>query len=140
MTRGPHKLNLRFEELTRSRTFQIPELAESAERNTWTPDRKQYRVWLNNREAAFVTFDAFWPDRLVLYEMVVAKDLRRKGIGSAIIHFAIELAKQLNKPRLTVLVGQIGDLTTKELRAFYAGCGLTPATGDPNAFEIVVTI
>ncbi len=129
---------LKFEEITVERKFSIPELSESAAKNVWREDKKQYRVWLDDQEAAFVTFDTFWPDQLNLYEVVVAKAFRRRGVGSSVIRFAVNLARQMGKARLTVRVGKIGEQTKEEIKSFYLHRGLRPSPNDADLFEIDV--
>jgi GNAT superfamily N-acetyltransferase len=129
-----NNVRLTFEELGRDRPFRTPELMERAIHNSWDKNRKQYRVWLGDQEAAFVTFDIFWPDQLNLYELIVAKDLRNRGIGSSIIGFAVDLAKEMGKPCLTIRAGQIGEQTKEELRCFYQRRGFTADPNDADFF------
>ncbi len=118
--------------------MQSPNSKTSAEKNPLDGNRQQYRVWSENQEAAFITFDIFFPDELNLYEIVVAKNLRGRGIGSVLILFAVDLARTMGKQRLSIRAGQIGEQTKDELIAYYKRRGLIPSTDDPDLlyFEV----
>ena len=125
---------LRWEKLGRERVFSVPELQERQARNPYDEDREQYRVWYAGEEAAFVTYDIFWPDQLNLYEMIVARHLRGRGIGTRILLFSRELAGRMGKPKLSVRAGQFAEKTKEELRGFYLRRGLRFEEHDPNLF------
>jgi hypothetical protein len=127
---------IRFEKLDALRSFKTAELQKSACKNPLDENRAQYRVWLDEQEAAFVTFDIFWPQELNLYEVVVAKDLRRRGVCTAIIRFAANLAVEMGKFALTIRAGQIGEQTKSELIEFYKRRGLEPRSDDPDLLEL----
>ncbi len=125
-------LPLKFEELGNARTFSVHELQISAERNPLDVNRQQYRVWLHEQEAAFITFDIFLPNELNLYEIVVARHLRCRDIGSSVIRFAADLAKSMEKNRLSIRAGQIGEQTKDELISYYKRRGLIQSANDPD--------
>lgn len=130
---------IRFEELGIKRTFASSELQARANDNPLTDARKQYRVWLGDQEAAYLSFDVFWPEEINLYEIFVVSELRDHGIGSACIRFAVDLTKQLEKPRLTVRPKPLSGQSKDDLVAWYVRRGFTPMTDDPELLEIVIT-
>ena len=95
--------SFRFEELHVERTFVSPELQGVAKGNPWTEHRKQYKVLRDGIEVAYVSFDFDRPEGNNLYLLYVAKGFRGQGIGSRCLEFAVELTKELKRPRLTVL-------------------------------------
>ncbi|MHB8301638.1 MAG: GNAT family N-acetyltransferase [Acidobacteriaceae bacterium] len=132
-------LQLRFERLGNERTFLVPELQISATKNPLDNNRAQYRVWLGDEEAAFITFDIFWPDELNLYEIVVAKHLRRRGVGASVIQFAADLARTMEKKRLSIRAGRIGEQTKDELISYYQRRGLVLSADQPDLLYLEVT-
>lgn len=133
------KANIRFEKLGKQRTFASEELQARADSNPLQKGRDQYRVWLEGREAAYVSFDIRGKDELNLYEVFVVEELRKHGVGTEIVLFAIELAKKLEKQRLTVRPGQIADQSEADLVAWYERRGLAPSADDPDLLEIKLT-
>jgi GNAT superfamily N-acetyltransferase len=121
---------IRFEELREERPFTSAELQARAKANPWKKGRKQYRVWLGESEAAYLSFDVFWDDQVNLYEIFVAAEFRKQGVGARCIRFAIDLAKELQKPRVTVRPGYIGGQSKDELRQWYIRKGFNPAKDD----------
>jgi GNAT superfamily N-acetyltransferase len=128
--------SIKFEKLGNERTFSVPELQRSACKNPLDDKRLQYRVWLDGQEAAFVTFDIFLTDELNLYEIVVAKDLRCRGVGSAAIIFAADLGREMGKSRLSIRAGKIGEQSKEELIGFYRRRGLAQSNDDPDLLEL----
>jgi GNAT superfamily N-acetyltransferase len=129
---------LRFEELGEERPFASAELQARAKGNPWKKGRKQYRVWLGESEAAYLSFDVFWDDRVNLYEIFVAAEFRGRGVGIECIRFAIKLTKELQKPRLTVQPGDIGGQSKDELRQWYIRRGFNPVKDEAELLEIIV--
>jgi GNAT superfamily N-acetyltransferase len=134
-----HAEDIRLEELGRVRAFGSPELQTRADGNPLAPGRKQYRVWLGDREAAYLSFDVFWPNQINLYEVFVASEIRNRGVGSACIRFAIGLTKELAKPRLTVLPTPLSDMSENDLIAWYLRRGFTRVADEPKLLEIVLS-
>lgn len=128
----------RFEELGSERIFALPELQARAEANPFGPGRKQYRVWLDKKEAAYLSLDTFWDDQLNLYEIFVAESLRHQGVGTKCIRFAIDLGRQLGKPRLTVRPTPLSSQSKDELIAWYVRRGFVQAKDAPELLEIVL--
>lgn len=129
--------DLRFEELGRVREFALPELQARADNNLLAPGRRQFRVWLGDREAAYLSFD-IWDDELNLYEVFVANAMRGQGIGSEILSLSITFAKQLKKSRLTVCPHPLSDQRPEDLVEWYMRRGFRP-TEDPRRFEIILS-
>ncbi len=128
----------RFEELGSQRTFASAALQARANNNPWTKARKQYRVWFGEVEAAYLSFDIHWPAEINLYELWVVAELRDRGIGSECVRFAIELTKQLGKPRLSVRPGPLDGRTKADNRKWYRSRGFKPMKGEPDLLEIMV--
>lgn len=128
---------IRFEELGIQRTFALADLQARADANPLTEHRKQYRVWMGDREAAYLSFDIAWEDQLNLYEVFVAESMRGKGVGSATIRFAINLGRQMGKPRLTVKPGPLSDQSMADLVAWYMRRGFTHTPEGSQFLEIV---
>jgi GNAT superfamily N-acetyltransferase len=95
-------------------------------------------VKLGDREAAYLSFDVFWPDQINLYEIFVVRDLRNHGIGSECIRFALELTKSLSKPKLTVWPRPLSDQSQDDLVAWYMRRGFTPMLDNSELLEIVL--
>lgn len=133
---SPGELKIRFEELGAQRTFSSAELQERSSCNPWDENRKQYRVWLGGDEAAFLTFDIFWPDELNLYELFVATSYRGIGVGSAAVAFAIDLARTMRKPRLSIRAIPLSNQSQEDLIAWYRRRGLQPSADDPELLII----
>src|SRR5882762_1268588 len=135
----------RFEELGAQRVFTSPELQERADGNPLTTDRKQFRVWLGEAEAAYLSFDINHPEGSMnnLYEICVARDFRNRGVGSECIRFAVELTKQLKKVRLVVRPKPFGPgaWSKTRLRKWYTDRGFKPMKGEywKGLLEIVVS-
>ena len=127
---------VRFEELGAQRSFVLPELEERSRRNPWDEKRQQYRVWLGEQEAAFMTFDIFWENELNLYELFVATSCRGMGVGTAAVAFAINLAKTMRKPRLSIRAIPLSDQSQEQLIAWYVRRGLRPSADDPELLVI----
>ncbi len=132
------ELNVQFEELGQQRTFALAELQLRADGNPLADGQKQYRVLLDGHEAAYASFDTFWEDQLNLYEVFVAGQFRNEGVGTAIIHFAVELCRRMDKPRLTVRPKPLSEQPEAELVAWYLRRGFTPTAEDPKLLEIVL--
>lgn len=132
------KPQIRFEELGQRRIFASAVLQAEANNNPWGPERKQYRVWFGDIEAAYLSFDTNWPDQLRLYELWVVAELRNRGIGSSCVRFAVELTKQLAKPRLTVHPGPLDGRPKAENRKWYRKRGFKCVKGDADSLEIVI--
>ena len=128
--------NIRFEELGKERTFALHELQVRADTNPLAEECRQYRVLLDENEAAYLSFDV-WLDELNLYEVFVAEVLRNQGIGTRIISFAIDLGKQMGKTRLTVRPRPLSDQPEADLVAWYLRRGFTP-TASPELLEIIL--
>ena len=126
---------IRFEKLGRLRTFRSSELQARADNNPLSDARKQYRVWVAESEAAYLSFD-IWPTELSLYEIFVAREFRDCGVGSECIRFAIKLATRLGKPRLTVRPGPLAEQSKEDLIAWYKRRGFTEVAGEPGHFEV----
>ena len=125
-------LTVRFEELGSVRTFSCADLQQRADLNAWDESRRQYRVWMEEREAAFLTFDIFWDDQLNLYEIFVTKEMRGRGIGTEAILFAADLGRKLGKPRLTIRAISLSEQSQEDLIAWYRRRGLLPSADDPE--------
>ena len=132
--------NIRFERLSNERTFASPELQARADSNPLTDGRMQFRVWMGDREAAYLSFDIFWPDQLNLYEIFIVREFRsQRLVGPACVGFGVELARELHKPRLTVLPTPLSEQTTEELVGWYKRRGFTPTDDPRGLLEIVLT-
>ena len=71
-----------------SDSFLSPELQTRAKESSKTPQTTHYRVLANDREVAFVSLGRPFEARagqMVLYEIFVKRDMRRKGIGTAVL-------------------------------------------------------
>ena len=132
------KRNIRFEELDSQRSFAVAELQVRADGNPLTEGRKQYRVWLDDQEAAYLSFDTFWEDQLNLYEVFVAEAVRNQGVGTEIIHFAAKLGRQMDKPRLTVLPEPLSEQPKGDLIGWYMRRGFKVAPDNSELLEIVL--
>jgi GNAT superfamily N-acetyltransferase len=131
--------SIQFEELGSERTFASAELQERANGNPLAEGRKQYRVWLDDSEAAYLTFDTCWEDQLNLYEVFVATAIRNQGVGTKIIRFALDLARKMGKPRLTVRPEPLSEQSKPDLIAWCTHQGFTPTAEDPQLLEIPPT-
>ena len=69
-------------------SFESEELRTRARESSKSPKTMHYRVLADGVEAAFVSLDR-WPEpeisQMVVYEIFVPRDIRRKGIGSAVL-------------------------------------------------------
>ncbi len=127
---------VQFKELGKERTFSLPELQVRADANPLAPGRKQYRVQVDQQDAAYLSFDTFWGDQLNLYEIFVAESFRGQGVGSECICFAVDLAGELGKPRLTVRPTPLSGQSKDNLIAWYVHRGFVPAKDAPELLEI----
>ena len=127
--------NIRLEELGIERVFALPELQTRADGNPSQEGRKQFRVWLDDSEVGFLAFETFWDDQLNLYEIFIADAYRNRGIGTDLIGLAIDFAKRLDKPRLTVRPTPLSKQPLEDLIAWYVRRGFRPTIEDPELFE-----
>jgi GNAT superfamily N-acetyltransferase len=127
-----------FEGLGKERTFALRELQTRADANPLADGRKQFRVWLGNREAAYLSFDTGWEDQLNLYEVFVAEAMRGQGVGTEIISFAIDLCREMGKPRLTVRPTPLSKQSMADLVAWYMRRGFKSAPEGSQLLEIVL--
>jgi GNAT superfamily N-acetyltransferase len=128
--------SLRFEKLGKHRVFALAELQERADHNPLDDGREQYRVWIGDQEAAYLSFDTFYTDQLNMYEIFVASNLWNMGIGTKIIEFAVELGKQMGKTRLTARPRPLSDQSLTDLITWYVNRGFTPDKNEKGLFEI----
>jgi GNAT superfamily N-acetyltransferase len=135
MERAPE---FRFEELGEVRKFSSTELQARADSNPLQDGRKQYLVKLGDREAAYLSFDVFWPDEVNLYEVFVARELRNHGVGSACIQFGVGLTTKLGKSKLTVRPKPLSEQSKGDLIAWYMRRGFTAMADEPELLEIVL--
>jgi GNAT superfamily N-acetyltransferase len=129
---------VQFKELGKERTFSRPDLQVQADANPLAPGRKQYRVQVDQQEAAYLSFDMFWGDQLNLYEIFVAESFRGQGVGSECIRFAVDLARELGKPRVTVRPTPLSGQSKDDLIACYVRSGFVPAKDAPELLEIAL--
>jgi GNAT superfamily N-acetyltransferase len=129
---------VQFEELGKERTFSIPELQTRADANPLAPGRKQYRVQIDQQDAAYLSFDTFWDGQLNLYEIFVAESYRGQGIGSKCISFAVDLAKELGKPRVTVRPTPLSGQSKDNLIAWYVRRDFVPTKDESELLEIAL--
>lgn len=129
---------VQFEELGKVRRFESAELQERADRNPWRNTRKQYRVSFEGKEAGYLSFDISWEDEFNLYEVFILEAIRNQGVGTECIRFAVNLGKELRKPRLTVQPGQISNLTLDDLVSWYKHRGFSVAPDGLEFLEIVL--
>lgn len=66
--------------------FELPELWKRAQESSKSIKTIHYCAVADSREVAFVSLDR-WPElgHIVLYEIFVPKELRRQGIGGAVL-------------------------------------------------------
>ena len=128
---------VQFAELGKERTFSLSELQSRADANPLAPGRKQYRVQVDQRDAAYLSFD-IWDDQLNLYEIFVAESFRGQGVGSECIRFAVDLARGLGKPRVTVRPTPLSGQNKDDLIAWYARRGFVTAKDVPELLEVVL--
>lgn len=133
-------LNFRFEELGSERTFVSSELQSIAKGSPLTKHRKQYKVYRDAVEVAYVDFDFDRPEGNNLYLLYVAKNFRNQGIGSECLKFAVQLTKDLGRPRLLVRPAPFGrkyknraerKTAEKKLKQWYINHGFKPMRGKP---------
>ena len=129
---------VQFKELGKERTFSLPDLQVRADANPLAPGRKQYRVQVYKQDAAYLSFDTFLGDQLNLYEIFVAASFRGQGIGSECIRFAVDLARELGKPRVTVRPTPLSGQSKDDLIAWYVRRGFVSAKDAPELLEIAL--
>ena len=132
MNMKPANEEIRFEVLGSQRIFESAELQDRANQNSWDEWRKQYRIWLGDHEAAFMTFDIFLPNELNLYELFVATEYRGHGVGTAAIRFAADLGRRMGKAQLSIRARPLSGQSQDDLIAWYIRRGLTPRAEDPE--------
>jgi GNAT superfamily N-acetyltransferase len=135
----PSVRQVQFKELDKERTFSRPELQTLADANPLAPGRKQYRVQVDQQDAAHLSFDTFWEDQLNLYEMFVAEFFCGSGIGSECIRFAVDLARELGKPRFTVRPTPLSGQSKDDLIAWYVHRGFESAGAVSTTYSNVIT-
>jgi GNAT superfamily N-acetyltransferase len=79
-------MEIRLIEAVTHLDFESPELRKRAQESSKSIKTTHYRAIANTREVAFVSLDR-WPElgHMVLYEIFIAKKLRRQGIGSDVL-------------------------------------------------------
>jgi GNAT superfamily N-acetyltransferase len=129
---------VQFKELGQERKFTMPELQTRADANPLAPGRKQYRVQVDEQDAAYLSFDTFWGDQLNLYEIFVTETFRGQRVGSECILFAVDLARELGKSRVTVRPTPLSSQSKDDLIAWYVRRGFVPAKDAPELLEIAL--
>ena len=120
-------MNLSLEELHEERQYLSPELRARADRTTWTENRLQYVVYQDGDQVAFLSFDLPFEEGLVLYELFVTKEHRRRGIGSALIQEAERIASSRGYSQLVVRPEPLfKDMSMEQLIRWYEERGFTP--------------
>ncbi len=66
--------------------FEFPELRQRSQESSKSENTIHYRVTKDGQEVAFISLDRWpTPNYMVLYEIYVAKKMRRQGIGTAVL-------------------------------------------------------
>ncbi len=88
MAFGEQKMKIQLIKIEAEDCFESPELRTRARESSKSPKTIHYRVLVDDVEAAFVSLDR-WPEpevsQMVVYEIFVPRDMRRKGIGSVVL-------------------------------------------------------
>jgi ribosomal protein S18 acetylase RimI-like enzyme len=88
-------------------------------------------------EAAYVALDVL-PDRCVLYELWVRRNLRERGIGSDVARATEDVAQELGRRVLTVRPSSLDGSQLERLLKFYLRLGYSVDPGDPELLNKTV--
>jgi len=126
-------MDLRLEEMRDERPGLSAELQSRAFRTPWTDKRVQYVVYKGGNQVAILFFDLCVCDGLVLYELFVAKEYRRRGIGTALIREAEVVASSRGYSQLVLRPRPLEDgLSCEQLVRWYRARGFTPSVDRPD--------
>ncbi len=131
-------MKLRFKLLTEVDKKGICELSlkSRAENNPLRPSRRQYIIWLENKEIAYLSFDLF-PEQhfLVIYEIFVANDYRNQGFGTQILADAEQLIQKWGYNKIKLVPKSLEPKTSgKKLAKWYKEKGFIE---DPTNSQVL---
>jgi GNAT superfamily N-acetyltransferase len=129
-------MTLHLEELYKERPYLSPELRARADETPWTQNRLQYVVYRNDDQVAFLSFDLLFEEGFVLYELFVAEEHRRQGIGSALIREAEKIGSSRCYSQLVIRPEPLAkDISKEQLVRWYLAQGFTPFIDQPGLFR-----
>jgi GNAT superfamily N-acetyltransferase len=114
-------MEIQLIEATDPRYFDLPELRKRAEESQKSRNTTHYCAIAHGREVGFLSLDA-WRDtgRMVLYELFIATELRRQGMGSVLLTIVEEMARAEGLRRLTLRPKPLDQgITRQELVEWY---------------------
>jgi GNAT superfamily N-acetyltransferase len=83
---GEKEMEIQLTETTNPNNFELAELRIRAENSSKSRNTIHYRATIHGREVGFLSLDHWYDLRcMVLYELFIAVEQRRKGIGRALI-------------------------------------------------------
>jgi GNAT superfamily N-acetyltransferase len=132
-------MDLRLEQLGSQRAGLSRELQDRVNRTPWTENRLHYVVLKDLDQVAIILFDLVdvsdsAPGKtLVLYELWVAQDYRRQGIGSTLLKCADWIASSRGYTQILVRPEALSaDMSTEELTKWYRERGFKECGDQPD--------
>jgi GNAT superfamily N-acetyltransferase len=124
-------------EITAPEDGAYPELRARAVTSTKARHTHHYIIRDGDEEIAFLSLDLIPSvNYLVLYEVFVPQELRRRGIGSKVLREVEELAKRRGYEKITLTACPLDDdFSEDELVGWYKKRGYTESPDCPDKLE-----
>ncbi len=129
-------MKLQYKDLSIDNTIQSKELKERAERNPITDKRHCLLVLLNQKEVGYLAFD-LWPskDYIVIYELFIIPEYRRKGIGTIAMKKAEKIASEYGNLSIHIRPEPLSrEISKEKLIGWYRQLGYFPLVDNPDLF------
>lgn len=126
-------LGLAFTRLLADDKFADPSLQEYFDGKAYCqPHRSAYKVEKDGTEVALAIYDL--GSELVLYLVVVLPTFRRQGIGTKILDYSKNLAREHSATRLLVRPRSLS-VPPQDVKSFYRANGFSESPDDPDVME-----
>ena len=129
-------MKLQYKDLSIDNTIHSKELRERAKRSPITDKRLCLLVLHNKKEVGYLAFD-LWPskDYIVIYELYIIPEYRRKGIGTIVMKKAEKIAAEFGNLSIHLRPEPLSRKISKEqLIEWYRKQGYSPLADNPDLF------
>jgi ribosomal protein S18 acetylase RimI-like enzyme len=130
------ELEVQLRDLSIDDNIQSEELRNRAGRNPATDHRLRFLLLQNKQEVGYLSFD-LWPSEnyIVLYELYILSEFRRKGIGTTVLNKAEKIGIDLGNSLILLKPEPLSaDITKTDLINWYIKIGYSPWTENPKLF------